>query len=104
MKCTQQAYAAKVQKIVRTWAKSSAKVSMWIFFYRFFGKSFGGSVFFIIFADIKENGNPPLTSSTLIGGGLFALYTPVKGNDIGINYCFFEIGKTHANQDIRDEE
>ena len=41
----------------------------------------------IIFADIKENGNPPLTSSTLIGGGLFALYTPVKGNDIGINYC-----------------
>lgn len=74
------------------------------FFYRFFGKSFGGSVFFIIFADIKENGNPPLTSSTLIGGGLFAFYTPVKGNDIGINYCFFEIGKTHANQDIRDEE
>lgn len=44
--------------------------------------------FFIIFADIKENGNPPLTSSTLIGGGLFVLYTPVKGNDIGINYCF----------------
>lgn len=73
-------------------------------FYRFFRKIFWVSVFFIIFADIKENGNPPLTSSTLIGGGLFALYTPVKGNDIGINYCFFEIGKTHANQDIRDEE
>ena len=74
------------------------------FFYRFFRKIFWVSVFFIIFADIKENGNPPLTSSTLIGGGLFAFYTPVKGNDIGINYCFFEIGKTHANQDIRDEE
>ena len=24
--------------------------------------------------------------------------------EVGINYCFFEIGKTHANQDIRDEE
>lgn len=58
-------------------------------FYRFFRKIFWVSVFFIIFADINENGNPPLTSSTLIGGGLFALYTPVKGNDIGINYCFF---------------
>lgn len=58
------------------------------FFIDFFGKSFEFQFFFIIFADIKENGNPPLTSSTLIGGGLFALYTPVKGNDIGINYCF----------------
>lgn len=59
-------------------------------FYRFFRKIFWVSVFFIIFADIKENGNPPLTSSTLIGGGLFAFYTPVKGNDIGINYCFWK--------------
>ena len=77
---------------------------MWIFFIDFSENLLGVQFFFIIFADIKENGNPPLTSSTLIGGGLFALYTLVKGNDIGINYCFFEIGKTHANQDIRDEE
>lgn len=77
---------------------------MWIFFYRFFRKIFWGFSFFYYLCSYKENGNPPLTSSTLIGGGLFALYTPVKGNDIGINYCFLKIGKTHANQDIRDEE
>lgn len=74
------------------------------FFYRFFRKIFWGFSFFYYLCNYKENGNPPLTSSTLIGGGLFALYTPVKGNDIGINYCFLKIGKTHANQDIRDEE
>ena len=79
------------------------KNTMWIYFIDFSENLFGFKFFYYLCC-YKENGNPPLTSSTLIGGGLFALYTPVKGNDIGINYCFFEIGKTHANQDIRDEE
>lgn len=57
--------------------KSSVKESMWIYFIDFSENLFGFQFFFVTFATIKENGNPPLTSSTLIGGGLFA-FIPLR--------------------------
>ena len=51
---------------------------MWIYFIDFSENLFGFQFFFVTFATIKENGNPPLTSSTLIGGGLLRLY-PCEG-------------------------
>lgn len=56
--------------------KSSVKESMWIYFIDFSENLFGFQFFYYLCC-YKENGNPPLTSSTLIGGGLFA-FIPLR--------------------------